>query len=116
MQAKRQKVVAPAGDDAEDPIFSNDFFLTPELAKAVGPLVTYIVYNHDKDPAVSMFPSDNDFRDMLYQHIDEDEELTHLLLGEDANDAFMEVSGSVHMQDVLCSRGGYWVFKREATH
>ena len=60
--------------------------------------------------------SDNDFRDMLYRHIDEDEELTHLLLGEDANEGFMEVSGSVHIQDVFRLSGeDNWVLKRAAT-
>ena len=118
MQAKRQKVtkvVVPVGDD---PIFSNPFFLTPEVAKAIGSLVTYIVYNHEKDPDVTMFPSDDDFRNMLYEHIDGDEELTTLLHGEDADEAYMEVSDLVHTQDVLCSEDEDMstLLKREASH
>ena len=66
------------------------------MAKAVGTLVTYLVYNHDRDPIVPTFLSNVNFKDMLYQELDEDGEL-HKLLQEDNDDkAFMVCTESHH--------------------
>ena len=86
--------------DRDDPMQTHPFYASAGVHAAVGALVTLIVCNADKDPTISKFnrkfPDPDDFRDLLYRHIDESKELHKLLNGDDANEAFMEVGRIVY--------------------
>ena len=97
MQAKRKHKVTQleAGDDdSDDPLESNPFSANRGVEAAIGVVVSLIVNNADKDVSIPMFPEPNDFRDMLYEHIDKSAMLNRLLNGDGADEAFMEVRHS----------------------
>ena len=92
-QAKRKKKEVAAGDDTDDPVQTNRFSASNGVLASVGALMTVIVCNAAADPAISMFPEPDDFRDKLWDHIDDDPKLNTLLVADDAEnqEAFREV-------------------------
>lgn len=91
-QAKRKKKEVAAGDDTDDPVQTNRFSASNGVLASVGALLTVIVCNAAADPAISMFPEPDDFRDKLWDHIDDDPKLNTLLVADDAEnqEAFRE--------------------------
>lgn len=78
-------------EDSDGAMKTNRFSKSPGVEKAVGALVSLIVYNADRNPSLSMLPSPDDFRDLLWYHIDDDPKLSQLMAEDGYKAAFEEV-------------------------
>ena len=107
LQAKRKKMAeaAAAGedsDDSDDPARGNPFFHNSGLLRAIGALVTLAVHDNDKTLRIFMFPEHDDFRDLLWAHIEETPALRPLLATKDAGMAFLEVERPANQTLYCC--------------
>ena len=77
--------------EREDPLLSNRFVASDGVESAVGALITLTECNADRDPKFPIFPIPDESRTTLFKHVDQSEELHHLLDSEDYEEAYFEV-------------------------
>ena len=92
LQAKRKALPTPLGEEEDNPMMTNNFYVNRAgVAAAMSDLITIIVYNNNRDADIPMNPDDEQSKELVWQQLDEDAQLNQLLLADNAEEDFLQV-------------------------